>query len=529
LRFLVVDELHTFDGAQGADLALLIRRLKHRLGTPEGHLTCVGSSATLASDDAAATELRAYARTIFGERFDETSVIRETRQAARDVFGDPEYTDWPAPAELAVTLETATGMSQAEAARHLARRLFAVPSDPDLLMLHEGDPSAFAWRCLLGRLLRQQLAVQRVVRVIAEHAGPAPLSAIAESLGTAKAVASWSLGERMRLAQLVVSLISWAREGAEDMPQPLFGVRIQFWVREMVRMVSNLPKWTDDGSRTSIDLQHAHDLDERELKRVLPIVNCNRCGTTAHLGRQPPRGLSLWAPLFDLYEAFFDSGSSRLRLIYHESVSRKAGTSGRGEVITGFMDADGLAFAPGDHADRADRGSQSPVWLYDPTDAQGEVDRTCPACGHAHGLLLFGLRAARVTAALTNTLYASEQNEEDPKTKPRFLMFSNSVQDAAQRAAVAEIRNTGAVIRKSLFRAITETPTRGLRLDEVINDVPKALRSELGDEAFVATFIARNQTWRKQYENLLQTNVLPADDRFLNHVTFGSAGSIFLI
>ena len=36
LRFLVVDEMHTFDGAQGADLALLLRRLKYRLEDPEG-------------------------------------------------------------------------------------------------------------------------------------------------------------------------------------------------------------------------------------------------------------------------------------------------------------------------------------------------------------------------------------------------------------------------------------------------------------------------------------------------------------
>lgn len=45
LQYLVVDELHTFDGAQGTDLACLIRRLKDRLGTPEGALCCVGTSA----------------------------------------------------------------------------------------------------------------------------------------------------------------------------------------------------------------------------------------------------------------------------------------------------------------------------------------------------------------------------------------------------------------------------------------------------------------------------------------------------
>jgi DEAD/DEAH box helicase domain-containing protein len=47
LRYLVVDEIHTFDGAQGTDLACLIRRLKARLRTPERYLVCVGTSATL--------------------------------------------------------------------------------------------------------------------------------------------------------------------------------------------------------------------------------------------------------------------------------------------------------------------------------------------------------------------------------------------------------------------------------------------------------------------------------------------------
>lgn len=52
LKFLVVDELHTFDGAQGTDLACLIRRLKARLDIPKQHLVCVGTSATLGGQDA---------------------------------------------------------------------------------------------------------------------------------------------------------------------------------------------------------------------------------------------------------------------------------------------------------------------------------------------------------------------------------------------------------------------------------------------------------------------------------------------
>ena len=48
LRFLVLDELHTYRGRQGADVALLVRRVRERLAG--SNLQCVGTSATLASE-----------------------------------------------------------------------------------------------------------------------------------------------------------------------------------------------------------------------------------------------------------------------------------------------------------------------------------------------------------------------------------------------------------------------------------------------------------------------------------------------
>jgi hypothetical protein len=47
LQYLVLDELHTYDGAQWADVACLIRRLKERLSIPKGELCVVGTSANL--------------------------------------------------------------------------------------------------------------------------------------------------------------------------------------------------------------------------------------------------------------------------------------------------------------------------------------------------------------------------------------------------------------------------------------------------------------------------------------------------
>jgi ATP-dependent helicase YprA (DUF1998 family) len=83
LRFLVFDELHTYRGRQGADVALLIRRCRLAFG---GHdITCIGTSATMASGGSSEeekTEVAKVAQTIFGVPFDSAQVIGETLERA---------------------------------------------------------------------------------------------------------------------------------------------------------------------------------------------------------------------------------------------------------------------------------------------------------------------------------------------------------------------------------------------------------------------------------------------------------------
>ncbi len=81
LRFLVFDELHTYRGRQGADVAMLIRRIKERCAAPE--LVCVGTSATMvANRDATPQERRAsvadFASRLFGISLTSEQVIEET-------------------------------------------------------------------------------------------------------------------------------------------------------------------------------------------------------------------------------------------------------------------------------------------------------------------------------------------------------------------------------------------------------------------------------------------------------------------
>ncbi|MCW8087665.1 DEAD/DEAH box helicase [Sabulicella glaciei] len=519
LRFLVVDEMHTFDGAQGADLALLLRRLKYRLNTPDGHLICVGSSATLGSGEEAATDLKRYAETIFGEPFDAGAVVRETRKTPNEVFKDPEYLDRPDPAEIHATLCEAAEIDQPGAARRLAACLFPDRTAPDLAFLDGGDPTDPAWRIALGDRLVQHQLCQRTLKIIAEHKGPASLEVVAAGLGQVRALRDWSEADKSALAELVVALVAWARSGAIESPRPLFSVRLQLWIREMSRMVTTLPRLEAGGVRSQMDLSHALDLDRHILRRALPVVNCNRCGATAHVGRQDARSKSLHADLEQLYEEFFDeNGANRIRLIYHESIDRMVQASGAGgQIVKGVLHAETVEFTPADH-DHLEPGPASPVWMYNPTDSNGRIDRTCPACGQARGLLLFGMRAARLTSGITGTLYTSEHNEERPEAKPRFLMFSDSVQDAAHRAAVAETRNALSVYQKALYGALRGTESGAMSLHEVIEKVPRAQLADLGPNGFTALFIPKELTWRRRYQDLIGSGTSITDPVFLDHI-----------
>jgi ATP-dependent helicase YprA (DUF1998 family) len=79
LKFLVLDELHTYRGRQGADVALLVRRAREFFRTE--NLQCIGTSATLASEGTAKEqmeEVAAVASRIFGSTVLPHHVITET-------------------------------------------------------------------------------------------------------------------------------------------------------------------------------------------------------------------------------------------------------------------------------------------------------------------------------------------------------------------------------------------------------------------------------------------------------------------
>lgn len=87
LKYLVLDELHTYRGRQGADVAMMVRRLRQLCG--QDKLRCIGTSATLAgqgSYDEQRIEVGKIASMLFGSTVEPEGVIMETlRRTTADI------------------------------------------------------------------------------------------------------------------------------------------------------------------------------------------------------------------------------------------------------------------------------------------------------------------------------------------------------------------------------------------------------------------------------------------------------------
>jgi len=86
LEFIVLDELHTYRGRQGADVAMLVRRLRDRLCRDRPPL-CIGTSATMSSQEdetERAVAVANVASRLLGTAIPPDAVIDETLERATD-------------------------------------------------------------------------------------------------------------------------------------------------------------------------------------------------------------------------------------------------------------------------------------------------------------------------------------------------------------------------------------------------------------------------------------------------------------
>ncbi len=505
LRFLVVDEIHTFDGAQGTDLACLLRRLKRRLDVDDGSLACIGTSATLGGE-AAREQLRDYARKVFGEPFDADAIIGETRQSVEQFLHGCEirYTEEPD----AEDLERLDAAQAPDPHAWLAAQLALwFPADVAATIGADGEgeltgPESFERSVELGRQLRHHAAFHDLLRALDGQATTLD-DAVHEMRRRRDA---WHRDAQFaRLAVLsLLGLVSEARAWRHELPEvaerrraegrprpaaPLLEVRVQLWQRELRRLVANV------GPQPH--LRHSDDLDEEEQDRHLPMIHCRECGALGwgtvverdrpYLYRCLPRRF---------YDAYFGR-SSRVRFLFPANAWP---ADDRLQHSAFELDVKNLIKVDAEHADETLRVIE--IFEAQSTASRQALVRDCPFCRARESLAIVGFRAATLTSVHIDQLFASRFNDDK-----KLLTFSDSVQDAAHRAGFFAARTWRTNLRIAMLQALE--PLGETTLRELADGLGPWARQAHDEATFVATFLAPNMAWLHDWDALRRDGELP--------------------
>ena len=492
LRYLVVDELHTFDGAQGADLACLIRRIKERVKTPAEHLCCVGTSATLG--EGSQEDLAAYARQLFGEPFDDDSVIGESLLTPDEFLKGCLVTRFQTPS--VGDLGTMDPLAYESAEQYLS-------AQAQLWMGEDLAPDPVA----LAEALKHHAFFRNLLMILGNRAVAAgDLSAeLKKQIPGFGTLADSYLD---RLLGSFLALISRARVlgpvlDGNQRYDPLAQLRMQLWLRELRRMVASV--------RSDPALGFADDLKPQELKRSLPVIHCRECGNTGWAGTVRDADTRINPDLQTFYNSFF-ANSPHVQFLYPYSEDERK----KQREIPQYVCTDCLTIQrmtePGHCANCGASFDQLlPVWVpntnYTVKKRDGSEKRLgshdCPSCGGHNSLTILGSRAASLTSVIISQLFSSPFNEDK-----KLLAFSDSVQDASHRSGFFAARtytfNLRSAIQKTVRSASVPVPFENL-VARFLEDWRKRLKPE----SFLATFLPPDMNWLDDYEALRTAGKLP--------------------
>jgi hypothetical protein len=272
-RFLVLDEAHTYSGAQGIEVAMLIRRLKHRLNKAPGDVRCIATSATLTNNDS--SKAVQFAKSLFDESFDDDDVIfgEVEENYVPDAIGNhdvnPEcYLDARFPELLSQLREEETVDTQALAQKMLEMQILP----PDVLEHAKGNVQTFLFKALLDN---RQLTVLRQW-MMARRDSPAHVSEAAK-------VVFGELDEQARLQALYhsIELGAMARPAKDE--TSLLPARYHVFARPPQGIWVCLNP-ACEGRTTSSEAGWSRMYSERREIcdgcgcRVYPLVVCRECG-----------------------------------------------------------------------------------------------------------------------------------------------------------------------------------------------------------------------------------------------------------
>ncbi|KQO65174.1 DEAD/DEAH box helicase [Curtobacterium sp. Leaf261] len=511
LRYLVLDEFHTYDGAQGTDVAMLLRRLGLALKSrwpsdadvpdvardrPLGLLTPVATSATLGDggDPAAMVD---FANTVFGGGFDADSVVTETRQTLDDwvdqseeLLADidlvaAEVTDLRVHGLLElIDADAMTGPRDADLlTERVVDWLYATQDEQDaeddgqrarerLHLALDSAPNRADRFALLLHLLQAHPFVQELVR---RAATSVPLSTLSAQVFPNELAASQTAtdrdSDRSRALIAVFGALSHVRKEAG---RDAVSVDLHLWIRALSRVdrfaqASPAFAWTDDGDVPSVEQLDAAQAPDAH---AFPAVFCRHCGRSGWGVELGPIGFSLSTDDDSIRgNHAARSKKSRFRALIHaprEGEVALEGTDESAEQLR-WLHVENRELRI-DLPSAAEREANTilPVLTLIDTDADEESGRdTCPNCGKREGIRFLGSAIATQLSVVVTTLFGDRDLDQGEK---KALVFTDSVQDAAHRAGFIQSRAHVFNLRNAV-RSVVNGP---MSLDDVADAMIQA-------------------------------------------------------
>ena len=519
LKFLVLDELHTYRGRQGADVSMLVRRLRETLKAED--VICVGTSATMgtgATFQDIRRDVADVAKRLFGSPVSEDHVIAERlRRITPDVqLGDPRVAE-----QLSLRVTDAS---------------FQIPSSFDAFCL---DPLASWVETTFG--LEKEDGTEYLKRA------------------TPKTIrqAGKKLSDNLRLDEAVCSaaIQRWLLHGYKCEPDPISGNRpFAFRLHQFISKGDAVYATLGKGEDRWMTLQPQLYRPEHREQRLFPLAFCRACGQ-------------------EFYSVYL-----REQVGSVEVVPRPAGEddSKVDQVHAGYLMvleepwptdlASELERLPDEWKEtfrgglrlRADRKGRRPIphtLLKNGTDAPDGLPVVflsspfcfCPNCRVTYsprqrkdfGKLATLSSEGRSTATTVLSLSAIRHLKSVPGIEDKarkLLSFTDNRQDASLQAGHFNDFSETGLLRSSLYQAVNKAGSVGLTHDKLSHAVFEVLNLPFGEYAVDPSlrFAAREDTqqvlrdllayrlyrdlrrgWRINLPNLEQVGLLSLDYKSL--------------
>jgi len=494
LKFIVVDELHTFDGAQGTDLACLIRRLKDRLKTPKKYLSCVGTSATLGGDTDF-EKLQTFAAQVFGEKFIAGSVITESLLTIGEFF-EGYFTK-----RIAMPTKDDSSLldpSNYDSMNDYVKGQYKIWFNEDIDNYDDAQ-----WRLELSTKLKESLFFRNFMELLKNKVLPIQ-DIITEMSKASSDFVDADVDYKLNIINSIACLISEARIGIEGNVFPFLNVRFQFWVRELRRMVSSVDH--------NPSLKFSDDLNQQELKKHLPIVYCNECGTMGWGGSKRKVDDFINPDLQLFYQNFFRNNPTTVFLF----PLNKDETEKTEIIFYQKLCGNCLILSPSSDNECSSCGHDDkliPVKVINEIIKRKnntEISRDCPFCKSSNGLTILGSRSASLISVAISQLFSSTYNDDK-----KLITFSDSVQDASHRAGFFAARTFKFNFRTALQQFLIQN-NDPLKLSELPKMFWDYYLLKYSEEEFITTFLPPDLEYLDDYEALLEKKKLPADSKLLD-------------